>query len=312
MRAERAILSLAFSAALLGGCANAASSTPQAPASASSSQLASTSSPGVAASATSPGAFVPPTVATFQPSSGTSTGEWDLVALGDSNVAGWGVRDDEPFSPAEAFPGVYASSLADEAGVTVTLHSYYPSQLGNEVRTIAEWTDVLARDPAMRADLAEAEIVVTLIGFHDMLPVFLYGACPPPWPDPMKACLNGYTASMPADFAELDGAIAGIVPDSTTVLVLDYGSNPYAYDTWGDDPAWPEIRQAMSGDWQDGLRAAATAAGFVVVHMSAALLFDDGRARYDVNEITSDGLHFNAQGHRILADQCLLEDGLSG
>jgi len=68
--------------------------------------------------------------------------------------------------------------------------------------------------------------------------------------------------------------------------------------------------QAMFGDWQDGLRSAAEDAGFRVVHMSTALLADDGAPRYDAYEITSDGLHFNAAGHRILADQCLLEDGL--
>ena len=249
-------------------------------------------------------------MATFEPSAGPGSEAWDLVALGDSNVAGWGIRDDEPFSPADAFPGVYAASLSDERGVTVTLHSYYPDQLGNEIRTIAEWTDVVARDPAMRADLGQAELVVVLIGFHDMLRVFLFGDCPGPWPDPMQECLRGFTERMPADFAELYAAIAALVPDPATVLLLDYGSTPQAYSNWGDDPNWPAIRQAMFGDWQDGLRSAAEDAGFRVVHMSTALLADDGAPRYDAYEITSDGLHFNAAGHRILADQCLLEDGL--
>lgn len=300
--------SRAFPAAILitlfvAGCAESAPSPSLTP-----SRPPATASP--SASVVPASEFVPPTLATFEPSTGTSSAEWNLVALGDSNVAGWGIRDDEPHSPAEAFPGVYAASLANELGVTVTLHSYYPDQLGNEVREIAEWTDVIARDPTMRADLTEARVVVVLIGFHDLIPVFLHGACPSSWPDPLRECLNGYTQSMPDDFAELYAAIAGLVPSAATVLVLDYGSSPQAFATWGDDLAWPEMRQAMFGDWQDALRAAAATAGFTVVHMSTALIEDDGAPKYDRNEVTSDGLHFNSRGHRILADQILAEDGL--
>jgi lysophospholipase L1-like esterase len=164
----------------------------------------------------------------------------------------------------------------------------------------------------MRADLAEAEIVVLLIGFHDMLPALFFGSCPPPWPEPMKACLNTRTAPMRADFAELYAAVAALVPTDATVLVLDYGSTASAYENWGSDANWSEIRQAMFGDWQDALRAEATAAGFLVVHMSTALAYEDGSPRYVVSEITSDGMHFNTEGHRLLAEQCLLEDGLPG
>lgn len=289
---------------LLTGCANPLSSPTQPP---SSPSTLPSPSPSVTGSTE----FVPPTVATFEPA-GTSSAEWDVVALGDSNVAGWGVRAGERFSPDAAFPGLYAAALADQQGVSMTLHSYYPDQLGNEIRTIAEWTDVVGRDPSMQADLAEAKIVVLLIGFHDMLAVFLHDACPPPWPEPMKACLNTRTAPMRADFVELYAAIGALVPSDAIVLVLDYGSTPTAFEYWGNDPAWQEIRQAMFGDWQDALRDEATAAGFVVVHMSTALMHDDGAPRYDVNEVTSDGLHFNTEGHRILAEQCLLEDGLPG
>lgn len=302
MRRDHVAAATFLMAGVLVGCTASSPSI-------SPSTTASPSPPASVPASTGAAVFMPPTVATFEPSAGPGSEAWDVVALGDSNVAGWGIRDDEPFTPAEAFPGVYAASLADERGVTVTLHSYYPDQLGNEICTIAEWTDVLARDPTMRADLGQAEVVVVLVGFHNLFKVFLSDGCPGPWPDPMQSCLQGFTGRMPADFAELYAAIATLVPDTATVLVLDYGSTPQAYSLWGDDPNWPAIRQAMFGDWQDGLRSAATDAGFRVVHMSTALIHDDGAPRYDVYEITSDGLHFNAAGHRILADQCLLDDG---
>src|SRR4030042_1674971 len=47
----------------------------------------------------------------------TAASAWDVVALGDSLVAGWGVRPDQPYTPEEAFPGVYARSLAEELGI---------------------------------------------------------------------------------------------------------------------------------------------------------------------------------------------------
>jgi len=253
--------------------------------------------------------FVPPTVATFAPA-GASTATWDLVALGDSNVSGWGVRSDESFSPQAAFPGVYAGLLGAEQGVTVVLHSYYPDQLGNEWRTIAEWTDVLRADASMRADLAGAEIVVLLIGFHNLLPFVLGGACPSGWPE-LRDCLVEMTASMPADFDTLYGEIASLVPNGATVLVNDYGIPGPVYDRWSSEPFWPEFRKVYFEDWRDALEAAAVKHGFTVVHSYAAMNDPDGKPVWDSSAVTSDGWHFNAEGHRICAEIVLAEDGLS-
>ena len=252
---------------------------------------------------------MPPTVATFAPASGTPSATWDLVALGDSNVSGWGVRGDESFTPEAAFPGVYGGLLADQQGVEVTLHSYYPDQLGNEVRTVAEWADVVRTDTSMRRDLAKAGIVILLVGFHDLLPATLFGACPTAWPA-FGDCVRGLTDPMPAAFDDLYGEVARLVPDGATVLVSDYGIPGPVYDQWSDHPNWDEVRAVLFEDWRDALEAAATRHDFTVVHSYAVMNDPDGGPRWPWDEVTSDGWHFNAEGHRRVAEIVLREDGI--
>lgn len=301
---------------LVAGCGGSPASPP-APAPTPSPAAAGASAPPATASPTSrPTApstpapsFVPPTVATFAPAR-ASTATWNLVALGDSNVSGWGVGSNGLFSPQAAFPGVYAGLLGAEQGATVVLHSYYPDQLGNEWRTIAEWTDVLRADASMRADLEGAEIVVLLIGYHNLLPFELGGACPSDWPE-LRDCLVEMTASMPADFDALYREIASLVPDGATVLVNDYGIPGRVYNRWSSEPFWPEFRKAYFEDWRDALEAAAVKHGFTVVRTYAAMNDRDGKPVWDSSLVMSNGWDFNANGHRIIAEIILAEDGLS-
>lgn len=253
---------------------------------------------------------MPPTVARFRPTAGGGAEPWDLVALGDSNVSGWGVRADEPYTPEAAYPGAYAQLLADQQGVEIVLHSYYPDQLGNEFRTIAEWTDVLRTDQSMRADLASADVVTVLIGYHNLVPAVVLGGCGPTWPDPLRKCLAAATAPMAADFDQLYGEVVKLVSDGVPVLVNDYGIPGPVYDRWSSDPAWPEIRRAVYEDWRDALEDAATAHGFRTIHTYRGLNGTDGRPRYDWSSITTDGWHFNSDGHRLVARIVMAEDGL--
>ena len=235
---------------------------------------------------------------------------WDLVALGDSNVAGWAVRSDEPYTPEEAFPGVYADLLGKVQGVTVVLHSYFPSQDDNEIRTVAEWNDVLATDRQMRADLAAAEVVIVWIGYHNVIPVLMFGECGLSWPDPLKGCLRAATRTMPQDYDRLFGTIEQLVPSGTPMLVGDYGIPAPLFDQWSWEPFWPQLKRAMFEEWRDALEAAAEAHGATVVHTYAALngpTGDEAPGR----DLTSDGWHFNSEGHRFIAETFLAEDGIS-
>jgi hypothetical protein len=76
------------------------------------------------------------------------------------------------------------------------------------------WNWRVAEDPAMRADLAAARIVVLwAMGSHDIGPAIL-GGCSGDWPDPLKTCFEAATAKIPAETDRLFAAIAGLVPTS--------------------------------------------------------------------------------------------------
>jgi lysophospholipase L1-like esterase len=248
---------------------------------------------------------------TVAPTTTTSASSvWDVVALGDSLVAGWGVRSDEPYTPEEAFPGVYARSLGEELGVETVLHSYFPDQLGNEVRTVAEWNAVLASDEQMQADLQGAEVVVIWLGYHNIVPALVFGSCGSEWPEPLRTCLQEATETMPADFDELLGTIQSLVPEGTVVMIGNQAVAPMQIEDWGSQPFWPELRAFAFDGWWEGIETAAAAHGAIVVHSAEALCGPDGNQILHPNFVLPDELHLNAAGHRFLADLFLAADGL--
>ena len=234
---------------------------------------------------------------------------WDLVAIGDSNVAGWGIRPEEPYSPDLAFPGVYARLLGAEQGVTVTRRSYFPSQEGNEVRTVADWNDTLATDEALQNDLSRANVVIVLVGYHNVVPALIFGECGSQW-GPLKKCLQAATKTMPSDYDKLFATIQEVVPEGTTVLAGDYGIPTPLYDQWSGKPFWPEMKKAMYEGWRDALEVAAKANGATVVHTYAALNGPKGNKPL-ADDLTTDGWHFSEKGHERLARIYMAEDGLS-
>jgi hypothetical protein len=224
-------------------------------------------------------------------------------------VAGWGLESDEGtrYSPEDAYPYVYAALLSEELDVEVRATSYYPDQLGNEIRTLDEWTAVLADDGSMQADLADADVVLLLVGFHDVVRALVFGGCPSTWPE-IEECMAEVTSPMPAAFDRFYGAVADTVSDDAVVLVADYGIRPEWMGLSADNPDWPNIRRVAFDEWRDSLEATAEAHGFVVVPTSTAIEPPPGEP---FSALTSDGLHFNEAGHRQLALVHQTADGIT-
>ena len=251
-----------------------------------------------------------PTTTTVATTATTAIAAWDVVASGDSLVAGWGVRSDEAYTPEEAFPGVYAQSLGEELGVETVLHPYFPDQLGNEVRTVAEWNQVLASDEEMQADLRGAEVVIVWLGYHNIVPALVFGECGRGWPEPLRTCLQEATETMPANFDQLLGTIESLVPDGTVVMIGNQAVAPMQVEDWGSQPFWPELRAVAFDGWWEGIETAAAAHGAIVVHSAEALCGPDRNQILHPDFVLPDRLHINAAGHRFLADLFLAADGL--
>ena len=239
---------------------------------------------------------------------GASGQPWLVVALGTSETAGWGIRSDEPYSPQEAYPAQYVDILCEELGVPIELHSYFPSQLGNELAPLAWWNERVAADAAMRADLAAAKVVVLwAMASHDIIPALALGACSGDWPDPLKACFEAATGREPAEMDALFSAISELVPDGAKVLAADAYLPPAVFASWGTKPYWQELRKLI--DPRALVMPLALKHGFTFVDTEAAM---NGPSLEMPLEglFQSDGLHPTATGALATAQVLAKADGL--
>jgi lysophospholipase L1-like esterase len=230
----------------------------------------------------------------------TAPGPWDLVALGGSMATGYGVE------PKEAYTRVYAALLAEEQGVRVRVLDHS----SNDPRPLAVWIEVLANDASLRSDLAKAEIVTIFDGTHNLGVAF--EECGFHSPE-AKACFEAATAPIPADADRLLAALRKLVPEQAIILWgYDGGAVPPAWwDSWSQEPYWPEMKRILFDNWRPGLRAAADAHGATVIGFKAAFSRPDGEPTPEVRGfMQADGLHFTAEGHRFLAELHLAQDGL--
>lgn len=224
----------------------------------------------------------------------------DVVAFGGSNVAGYGLGGPLTFDPEQAYPAVYAGLLAEAAGVETQLHPHHTLEVTPWVyRSLTTWNELLASDEQIRADLASAEVVIIEIGIHTIL-----SECAdfPHW---TKDCLVDVAASMPDEYEELFGTVDDLVADDTIVMALNQGVPRPVGEFWRDDPDWPAMKAEAFEVWWGGLDTAAEAHEATVI--DTAHTYESG---IGPEYTQSDGVHFNSEGHRLVADLLLEADGI--
>jgi hypothetical protein len=309
-RAGRLLAGLA-TITLVAGCATG-TTTPGPNASASPSEPAatppptSTAAPSAASPAPSPVAANEwPFVRSSCP--GASGQPLLLVALGTSETAGWRIRTDEPYSPQDAYPAQYADTLCKELGVTVELHSYFPSQLAGGWFPLAFWNWHVANDQAMRADLAAARIVVLwAMGSHDIGPAIL-GGCSGDWPDPLKTCFEAATAKIPVETDRLFTVIAGLVPTGAKVLAAAPYGLPLVIERWGAEPYWKEMKPIFERITD---RPLVRKHGFTLVDLEVAFNGPTLDAMPAAGLFQPDGIHPTAAGALAVAKVFAEADGI--
>jgi lysophospholipase L1-like esterase len=244
--------------------------------------------------------------------SGAAGEPMQLVALGTSETAGWGIRTDESYapqySPQEAYPARYADILCEELGRPVELHSYFPDQFGGWF-PIAWWNERLSGDAALRADLAAADVVVLWpLSSHDIGPVVVYGGCRGEWPDPLRACLEAATADIEPQMDVAFSTIAALVLDRATVLANDGFVMPPVLDAWGAEPYYEQVSQLANPHYV--LERLAPRYGFTVVGTQAAFNGPSLREPPADGLLQVDGIHPTALGAQLMAETLAQEDGL--
>lgn len=230
--------------------------------------------------------------------------EVDVVALGGSNVAGYGLAS--PFDPEQAYPAVYARSLAEQADVETRHHRHHTLEHQPwRLRSLATWNELVATDEQMRADLSAAEVVIIEIGVHTIL---LECGDYQSW---TKDCLVDVAATMPDDYEQLFGTVDELVADGTIVMALNQGLPRPTSEHWRDHRDWPAMKADAFEVWWGGLDSAADAHDAIVI--DTAHMFGEG----DPDEFgmgpeytQPDGAHFNPKGHRAWADLLLEADGI--
>lgn len=229
---------------------------------------------------------------------------WDVVALGDSYVAGAGLGPGGGDDPERAFPGIYTRALGEQLGVEAMLHAYV------DYGTVAGWNSVLARSTGTREQISEAEVVIVWLGYHNVVDALYFQSCGTEWSEHLRSCLEEATRTMPADFDQLLGTIESLVAQGTVVMVANQGLSPIEIDEWGNEPFWPELKALAFDGWSAGVEAATAAHGAIFIDSAVWLMGPDGNQVLHREYLLPDGIHFTEAGHAALAALFLEADGL--
>lgn len=219
----------------------------------------------------------------------------NVVALGGSNVGGYGVGGSD-----QAYPAVYARSLADEAGVETRLQAHHTLET-MRMRPLSAWNELLETDEQMRSDLEAAKVVIIEIGIHTIL--FECGQ----FMDWTLDCLASVAASMSDEYEVLFGTIEGLVADGTIVMAMNQGLPRPTSQHWRDHPDWLAMKTEAFEVWWDGIDAAAAAHNAVVID-TARMSGDPDEYGIGPEYTQPDNAHFNPDGHRLFADLLLNAD----
>jgi len=220
---------------------------------------------------------------------------WDLVALGDSTPAGYGIGSDH------SYVQVYAGYIEEDLGVTVNVHNYATGS----TRRVADWVEEVRSNEKLRNDLRNAEVITIWLGWHDVIPSIGVGRGGPCYPRADEVdldCLREVTDPMQEGFDLLLSEIVALAsPAETLILIAEVGIPPLVVVRWKEDGTLALLKRHAYEVWRDYIIQAASNHSVHVVHTYEVLNGPNGDRETPPEYIQSDRIHFNEQGHRLVA-----------
>ena len=162
---------------------------------------------------------------------------WNLVALGDSTPASYGVDE------GQSYVHVFASHIENDLGVTVHIHNHAT----NSARSVADWVEEIRSGDDLRQDLREADVITLWLGWHNIIPelgIPRGGACYPSSQNVDLACLSAVTDGMRQAFDALLAEIVSLAsPGETLIHIADIGIPPRLLESWIEDGTDDVLRE---------------------------------------------------------------------
>jgi lysophospholipase L1-like esterase len=221
---------------------------------------------------------------------------WDLVALGDSTPTGYGVGADH------SYVQIYAGYIEEDLGVEVAVHNWAI----NATRTVAGWAEEARNNEELREDLRNAEVITIWLGWHDVIPSIGIGRGGPCYQRADEAdldCLREMTDPMQEGFDKLLSEIVSLAsPAETLILIADVGIPPLFVARWKEYGTLDLLKRQAYEVWRDYIIQATSKHKVHVVYTYEVINSPNGDQEIPPEYMQSDGLHFNKQGHKLLAD----------
>lgn len=221
---------------------------------------------------------------------------WDLVALGDSTPTGHGVGEDH------SYVQIYAGYIEADLGVDVMVHNWAT----NETRTVADWVKTVRNNEELREDLRGAEVITMWLGWHDVIPsiVIERGDLGFDFADEVDIdCLRKVTDPMQGAFERLLSEIVSLAsPDETLILMADVGIPSFFIARWKEYGILNVLKRHAYKVWREYLIQAARQHSIHVVSTYKVLNGPNGDQEMPPKVMQSDRIHFNEEGHRLIAN----------
>jgi len=212
---------------------------------------------------------------------------WGYVALGDSTPNGYGVND--------SYVDYYAELIAEGQGVEVDVHNF--SRNGQLTSSLLSQ---LRNNGELREALQEAEVITIWTGWNDLAkPLGQFNSNQCGGEDNLN-CIREATAQINTNIDAIYKEILTLTSSQETVIQIADVGNPFV-SAWSAKGLFDVLQGPCYEVWRDHLVEAAEELGIIVVYTYHTLNGPNGNQPVDKNIVQYDGIHFNEDGHRLLA-----------